>query len=105
YFALRASSEYSGSTLYRSDGAVTPPPTLKTPPPNPPPSPDPTPPPFPAPTPPPEPEPMPAPEPGPLEGGPSLARGSPYWFIATCGSGTSGGAMIVGSIVSLGFRF
>src|ERR1051326_705005 len=46
---------------------------------------------------------MPPPEPGPLEGGPSLASGSPYWAISTFGSLTSGGAIMLGSMVSLGF--
>src|SRR5215831_8296807 len=78
YFALRASSEYSGSILVRSWGAVTPPPTRNTPPPTPPPSPGPKPPPLPGPTPPPEPLPMPPPDPGPFEGGPIFAKGSPH---------------------------
>src|SRR5690349_18706726 len=103
YLALRASSEYSGSTLKRSEGAVTPPPTRYTPPPTPPPSPGPKPPPLPEPTPPPEPEPMPPPEPGPFDGGPILASGSPHTFMFTLGSGEFSGAMMVGSISSLGF--
>src|ERR1039457_3599308 len=104
YLALRASSEYSGSFLKSRTGAVTPPPTRYTPPPTPPPSPGPNPPPLPEPTPPPEPEPIPPPEPGPFEGGPNLASGSPYWAIFTFGMFTSGGAMMVGSIGSFGFR-
>src|ERR1051325_9352656 len=103
YLALRASSEYSGSGLSSGMGAVTPPPTLYTPPPTPPPSPGPKPPPLPEPTPPPEPEPMPPPEPGPFDGGPILASGSPHTFMFTLGSGEFSGAMMVGSISSLGF--
>src|SRR5579864_4166190 len=102
YLALRASSEYSGSTLNSTTGAQTPPPTRNTPPPTPPPSPGPNPPPLPEPTPPPEPLPMPPPEPGPFEGGPILASGSPQTGMFTFGRGVSGGAMIVGSITSLG---
>src|SRR3954466_15372541 len=102
YLALRASSEYSGSTRNSTEGALTPPPTRNTPPPTPPPSPGPNPPPLPDPTPPPEPEPIPPPEPGPFDGGPILASGSPYCDMLTCGRLTSGGAIIDGSIVSLG---
>src|ERR1039457_2710287 len=103
YLALRASSEYSGSFLDNTMGAVMPPPTRYTPPPTPPPSPGPKPPPLPEPTPPPEPEPIPPPDPGPLDGGPILASGSPYCVMFTFGRLTSGGAMMLGSIVSLGF--
>src|SRR5215467_6658549 len=70
YFALRASSEYSGSGWKITLGALTPPPTRNTPPPTPPPRPSPTPGPVPTPIPPPLPEPMPAPDPVPFEGGP-----------------------------------
>src|SRR5262249_24120645 len=59
--------------------------------------------PLPDPTPPPEPVPMPPPDPGPFDGGPIRASGSPYCDMFTCGSATSGGAMIEGSIVSFGF--
>ena len=41
-------------------------------------------------------------EPGPLEGGPSLAKGSPYCAMFTFGRLTSGGAMMLGSMMSLG---
>src|SRR5674476_29236 len=100
--ALRASSEYSGSTLKEMVGEVTPLPTLYAPPPKPPPSPGPTPGPLPEPTPPPEPEPMPPPDPGPLEGGPILASGSPYWDMFTLGMLASRGTMMVGSMISFG---
>src|SRR5262249_5530001 len=96
------SSEYSGSILYSTAGAVTPPPTRYTPPPMPPPSPGPKPAPFPDPTPPPEPDPMPPPEPGPFDGGPILASGSPQTFMLLLGIWTSGGPIKVGSISSLG---
>ena len=46
---------------------------------------------------------MPPPEPGPLEAGPIFASGSPYCAMLTLGSVTSGGAMMVGSMTSLGF--
>src|SRR6185437_4577779 len=46
---------------------------------------------------------MPPPEPGPFEGTENLDNGSPYWGRFTFGSVTSGGATIVGSIISLGF--
>src|SRR5882672_7026121 len=102
YLALRASSEYSGSILKSTAGAVTPPPTRYTPPPIPPPSPGPKPAPLPEPIPPPEPDPMPPPDPVPFDGGPSLANGSPHTGILLFGIWTSGGPIRVGSIRSFG---
>src|SRR5579864_4223384 len=84
-------------------GGATPPPTWKMPPPVPPPSPGPKPPPLPEPTPPPLPEPMPPPDPGPLDAPPNFDNGSPQLSAFMFGRLTSGGAMMLGSIVSLGF--
>src|ERR1019366_2059669 len=81
-------------------GCDTPPPTRNAPPPNPPPEPGPKPAPVPDPIPPPLPDPIPPPEPIPLDGGPSAARGLPIFGMLLLG--TSRGAMIVGSMVSLG---
>src|SRR5579883_905994 len=77
HFALRASSEYSGSTFESTLGGDTPPPIRYAPPPNPPPEPGPVPGPLPTPTPPPTPAPMPPPQPVPFEGTPRLLNGSP----------------------------
>src|SRR5215471_21532664 len=87
-------------------GALTPPPTLKSPPPKPPPSPGPSPPPLPEPTPVPSPVPIPPPVPGPLEGGPATPVGSPHgMFCAICGSFMLGSPSRVGCIGSLGSGF
>src|SRR6266852_7122407 len=94
HLALRASAEYSGSTLLSTVGADTPPPMRYAPPPKPPPKPGPTPAPRPDPTPPPEPLPMPPPNPAPLEGIPKRLSGSPK--LLACRLGTSGGATIDG---------
>src|SRR6185437_9282850 len=95
YFALRASSEYSGSTFTSRAGGVTPLPTLKTPPPLPPPAPLPLPFPMPLPLPFPIPPPLPNPPPPPM-----LPSGFP---IAPVGAAqASGGAINEASIVSAG---
>src|SRR6516162_2336555 len=103
-FALRASSEYSGSGWNRTRGADTPPPTWNTPPPMPPPRPGPTPGPSPEPTPPPEPEPMPPPEPVPFDSGPegSFDIGSPRFGMFEA-SLIWGGTTTVGSTANFGF--
>src|SRR5579864_9729959 len=46
---------------------------------------------------------MPPPDPGPLDAGPSFPSGSPQLSALMFGRLTSGGAMMLGSIVSLGF--
>src|SRR5215470_10835584 len=103
YFALRASSEYSGSGEKIALGAETPPPTRNAPPPMPPPWPGPTPGPSPDPTPPPLPEPIPPPDPVPFEGGPEgrFDIGSPRFGIFEA-MWICGGTTTVGSAVSLG---
>src|ERR1017187_8616458 len=86
-------------------GALTPPPTLRGPPPKPPPSPGPRPPPFPEPTPPPEPLPIPPPNPGPLEAGPTTPFGSPQGILAVISGGfSSGGPKRFGATGSFGAR-
>src|ERR1700751_2878891 len=105
YFALRASSEYSGSGEKIAFGAETPPPTRNTPPPMPPPRPGPTPGPSPDPTPPPEPDPIPPPDPVPFESGPfgiAAAEGSPRFGMLFIASLIWRGTTTVGSIGSLG---
>src|SRR3984893_2775322 len=101
-FALRASSEYSGSTLKITEGGETPPPMRYAPPPMLPPDPGPNPAPFPDPTPPWEPLPIPAPEPGPLEAIIDFARGSPRTSMLTLGMLASGWMTKVGSITNFG---
>src|SRR5579862_3124105 len=86
-------------------GSVTPPPTLYTPPPRPPPSPGPRPPPLPDPTPPPSPLPIPPPNPGPLEAGPATPFGSPQGMLELIwGSFSSGAPNSVGATSSFGVR-
>src|ERR1039457_4308104 len=103
-FALRASSLYSGSTLYSSTGSVSDP--WKPPcPPIPPSCPGPAPAPFPGPTPVPSPSPMPPPFPGPAEGGPMTACGSPNTARFNCGTAISELATMLGSTVRIGFAF
>src|SRR5207253_10766400 len=105
YFALRASSEYSGSGVAIARGAETPPPTRNTPPPMPPPRPGPTPGPSPLPTPPPLPDPIPPPEPVPFEGGPEgrCDIGSPRFGRLFDASLICGGTTTVGSTASFGW--
>src|SRR5450631_3809902 len=102
-FALRASSEYSGSGVSKARGADTPLPTRNAPPPMPPPWPGPTPGPEPEPTPPPLPEPMPPPLPVPFDGGPSgiFDMGSPR-FGRLLASLISGGITTVGVTSNFG---
>src|ERR1035441_474290 len=103
-FALRASSLYSGSTLYSSTGSVNDPWTPPCPE-IPPSCPGPAPAPLPGPTPVPSPLPMPPLFPGPAEGGPATPCGSPNTARFNCGTAISGLATMLGSIVRIGFAF
>src|SRR5262245_55777882 len=105
YRALRASSEYSGSTRYSITGGVIPPLTWYAPSQHPPSVPSPPPGPFPFPSPRPSPLPIPPPVPSPDDGGPTTPLGSPILERSSVRSIANCGATIVGSTINVGSGF